>query len=80
MSLIKILAVSFIISGSIILFVTSDTLRKETFDVLSHKIGKSNIKVYNIFVILIVLILILYGFKILYKLKLLASLKYGMNI
>ena len=80
MGSIKILAIAFVISSGIILFITSEKVRRETFDVLNHKIGKSNIRIYNIFVILIVLILILYGSKILYKLKLLASLKYGRKI
>ena len=80
MGSIKIIVISFLISFCIILWITSDVIRKETFEVLNHKIGKSNVRVYHIFAILIVLICILYSFKILYKLRMLYSLKYGRKI
>ena len=80
MGSIKVIVVSFFIAFGIILWIISDVIRKETFEVLNHKIGKSNIRVYHIFAILIVLICILYSFKILYKLRMLYSLKYGRKI
>ena len=80
MGSVKIITISFLISFGIILWVTNDLIRKETFDVLNHKIGKSRIRVYHVFVILIVLICILYSFKILYRLELLYGLKYGRKI
>ena len=60
MESIKFVAIAFSISFLIIIFITSDRLRRETFEVLNHKIGKSGkIKVINVFIILISIIIIL---------------------
>ena len=69
MGYIKTIAIAFIISFCIITFITSNRLRKEIFDILNLKLGKSKFRIYHIFVILITLIIILYSSKLLYKLN-----------
>ena len=72
MESIKFVAIAFSISFLIIIFITSDRLRRETFEVLNHKIGKSGkIKVINVFIILISIIIILICEQRIYKLTIL---------
>ena len=65
MGFIKNIIIAFLISFCIILFITNSKLRKETFETLNHKIGKSKIKIFNIFVVFISFIIILYSAEIL---------------
>ena len=45
MGSIKIIAVAFAISFGIIIFVTSERLRTEIINILTYKLGKTNIKI-----------------------------------
>ncbi len=67
MGFIKNVVIAFTITVFVLLFITNDKVRSETFKVLNHKLGKSKIKVYQLFVILIVFICILYSSKLLYR-------------
>jgi len=75
MGSIKVVAIAFVISFFIILFITNDALRKETFEILNHKIGKKGkIKVKSIFIILVSIIVILVCEKKIYKITVLNRL------
>lgn len=74
MGFIKNVAIAFLITFFVLIFITNDKVRSETFEVFNHKIGKSNVRVYQIFVVLIVLICILYSSKLLYKAELVRGL------
>lgn len=74
MEFIKNIAISFGIVFSFIIFITNDTIRKGTIDVLNHNIGKSKIKIYNIFILLISIIIICLSIRFFYKIKILESL------
>lgn len=75
MGSIKTIAIAFLISFCIIIFITNAKLRQETFDILNHRLGKSNIRFFDLVVIIISIIIILYSFEILSKAKILLKFK-----
>lgn len=74
MGYIKNVAIAFIISFCVIIIITQKNIRCEIIEVLKYRIGKTKIKIYDMFVILIGLIMILYSIIILNKLKIVNSL------
>ena len=73
MGSIKIVLIAFAISFGVIIFITNEKVRSETFGVLNHKIGKSRFRIYNLFLILITIIFILYSIKLLNKSKIIVG-------
>lgn len=73
MGSVKNVAIAFAITLFIICFFSDNNLMEETIEVLNHKIGKSNIKIYNIFIVLLSTIIILCSilncFSIFYNIK-----------
>ena len=74
MGAIKNIVVAFAISFCLIFVIINQRVRRETFEVLNHNIGKSRFRVYQVFLVLISLIVILVSYQVLYRLRILNSL------